>query len=446
MDNTLMHLSPEEKRAHRLDGWLNAPVQFVSPEAQKAYKERVQRWIDVFNVREPDRVPVSLFTGSIPAYQYGLDYKTVSYDYEKLVQTWDRFNAEHAEDLETYALPFFVFPSKILDLIGYKLYNWPGHGLPGSSMGYQYVEGEYMKADEYDAFLKDPSDFWLRKYLPRISGVFGPFRMFKPLTHIVELTMTDFMPLTMPDVQASFQALIDAGIEYGRFMQMTMSYVFKSMASGFASPMGGAFCKAPFDTLGDTLRGTKGIMMDMYRQPDKVLAAVDRITDLTIETTIRRAEMTHSTMVMFPLHKGADGWMNQKQFDTFYWPSLKKVINALNKEGFIALLFAEGKFESRLDSVNEFPKGFVTWWFDQTDMAKAKKALGDNCCIWGNLPSSLLVTGTPEDVKKRCRELIEICAPGGGYVLCPGANPDEAKLDNMKAVVQTAREYGVYKK
>ena len=99
-----------------------------------------------------------------------------------------------------------------------------------------------------------------------------------------------------------------------------------------------------------------------------MLAALDRITDFTIETTIHCAEKTKSVMVSFPLHKGADGWMKHKQFEAFYWPSLKKVINALNNEGFIVQLFAKGKLDSRLDSVNEFPKGFVTWKFDQTDM------------------------------------------------------------------------------
>ncbi|HVN97850.1 MAG TPA: uroporphyrinogen decarboxylase family protein [Syntrophorhabdaceae bacterium] len=446
MDNVSVASTAEEKRAHRLEEWLNPQVEFVSPKAATSYKERAQRMIDALSVKEPDRVPV--FTGvigSMPAYEYGLDYRTVSYDYDKLTRTWDRFNEDHAVDLDSFFLPATILPSKVLDLIGYRLYNWPGHGLPNNARGFQYVEGEYMKATEYDAFLRDPSDFWLRGYLPRISTMFEAFRMLKPLTHIVELPMTDFASLALPDVQASLQALIDAGKEYAKYAQMTRPLVFKAMGSGYPL-VSSTYCKAPFDTLGDTLRGTKGIMMDMYRHPDKVLAAVDRIADLTIETTIRSAEKTKSIIIVFPLHKGADGWMSQKQFETFYWPTLKKVIDALNNEGFIVQLFAEGKFDSRLDSVNEFRKGFVTWRFDQTDMAHAKAVLGGNCCIWGNLSTSLLVTGTPEQVKKRCHELIEICAPGGGYILCSGASADEIKLENLKAMIEAAREYGVYRK
>ena len=149
---------------------------------------------------------------------------------------------------------------------------------------------------------------------------------------------------------------------------------------------------------------------------------------------------------MFPLHKGADGWMSDKQFEKFYWPSLKKVIDACIDEGILVSLFAEGSYETRLSSVNEFPKGAVHWMFDKTDMAKAKKALGDKCSISGNVPTSLLLTGTPQQVKEYCRKLIEICAPGGGYILSPGANSDIINIENMRAMVEAAKEYGVYKK
>ncbi len=119
-------------------------------------------------------------------------------------------------------------------------------------------------------------------------------------------------------------------------------------------------------------------------------------------------------------------------------PSLKKASSLC--------CFAEGSYNTRLETINQFPKGSVQWWFDATDMAKAKKILGDRCCIQGNVPVSLLVTGTPKDVKEYCRKLIETCAPGGGYVLSAGAMADEAKIENVIAMVDAAREYGVYKK
>ena len=78
-------------------------------------------------------------------------------------------------------------------------------------------------------------------------------------------------------------------------------------------------------------------------------------------------------------------------------------------------------------------------------MAKAKKVLGDVACIAGNVPASLLVTSTPDAVKEACRRLIEICAPGGGYILTGGAGMNKGNPDNLHAMMDAAREFGTYK-
>ena len=81
---------------------------------------------------------------------------------------------------------------------------------------------------------------------------------------------------------------------------------------------------APFDFIGDSLRGTQGVILDMYRQPDKLLAAIDLITPIVIKHGIDTCNTTGGVMVHFPLHKGDDTFMSDKQFEKFYWPSLKK--------------------------------------------------------------------------------------------------------------------------
>jgi uroporphyrinogen-III decarboxylase len=248
-------------------------------------------------------------------------------------------------------------------------------------------------------------------------------------------------------VQAAAQALIDAGRLLAEWTKFVGEFSVRAMSLGFPPQSTMTFCKAPFDYLGDTLRGTKGIMMDMYRRPDKVLEAMDVVADMSIKTVIGTLNNTKGLTAVFPLHKGADGWMNEKQFDRFYWPSLKSVIDAFVDEGILVTLFAEGAFNTRLERVNEFPKGAVHWMFDRTDMALAKKILGDKCCISGNVPSSILVAGTPQEVKENCRKLIETCAPGGGYMLTSGtADLTEAKPENIRAMIDAAKEYGVYKK
>jgi len=78
-------------------------------------------------------------------------------------------------------------------------------------------------------------------------------------------------------------------------------------------------------------------------------------------------------------------------------------------------------------------------------MAKAKEMLGDVACIGGNVPIDLLAVGTPEQVKDRVKKLIDTCGKGGGYLMANGVALDEAKPENVKAMIDATKEYGVYK-
>ena len=281
-------MTPAQKRQYRLDKYLNPEgIKFVSEEAKKNYKIRAQRNVDVYNVQEPDRVPVILPVGSLPLDNAGINMHTAMYDFEKAIQSCMKFNEKYSKELEYFASPM-VTPGKILDLLDYKIYAWPGHEIPETAPGFQFKEGEYMKAEEYDDLIRDPSDFWMRTYLPRVFGVFEAFKAFGPLTGVTEnVHIPFFMRLAAPNVQDSLQKLIDVGKEYQRLAKISAQFMGMGAANGF--PMGGAaFGKAPFDTLGDTLRGTKGIIEDMFRRPQKLLKALDVIADLSINEVLSR--------------------------------------------------------------------------------------------------------------------------------------------------------------
>jgi uroporphyrinogen-III decarboxylase len=446
MDPDWTTLTWEEKRARRYE-WYSATsgIRFDSSEAEQAYRARAQRMIDVYNVRQPDRVPVSLPIGSLPIEYAGIDYGSAMYNAEKAAQAWLKFNLETG--LDAWAVPN-VPVGTVLELLDYRLYRWPGHGMARDGVGFQFVEAEYMSAGEYDALIHDPSDFFLRTYLPRVFGTFEPFRGLQSFTAVTELPMVapHFMPYTRPEVQQSLQKLIDVGKALAGWNQVVSTVGRRGRELGFPS-FGFCYAKAPFDTLGDTLRGTKGIILDMRRRPEKLLEALDAVTKFTIDVTVATLDASRGQVALFPLHKGADGWMSEQQFMSFYWPTLKRVVDGLIAEGIMPTLFAEGGFETRLHLVNEFPKGAVNWLFDRTDMGKAKKALGERCCISGNVPASLLATGSPREVKDYSRKVIEACSEGGGFILAAGTNSVEgSNVDNLRAMAEAAAEYGVYAK
>ena len=440
-------LTPREKRRWRFDRWRRAAagIAFDSPEAEAAYQMRIERHIAALNVEEPDRVPVSATAGLVPLREAGLDYHTAIYHPEKAVAAYAAFNRGHADELDSFASSFYsAIPARALDVLGLQAYAYPGRGMKEDAAGFQFVESEYMLADEYDALIRDPSDFWLRTYLPRAYSIFDPFKALAPLTTVIGIQSMAFWPLAHPDMQALLERLLEAGRELSRYPAIAAAERVQAEAAGHPLLPPSGFVTAPFDTIGDTLRGTRGILTDMLRRPDRLLQAMDVIADLHISTILASPEAVEGLRVFIPLHKGSDGWMSEEQFLAFYWPSLKKVVDALIAEGLQCYLFAEGTYNSRLDLVDEFPRGAVVWRFDRTDMAKAKRVLGASCCIEGNIPSSLLVTGSPAEVKAECCRLIEICAPGGGYILGSGATPEFPRLENLKAMADAARECGGY--
>jgi uroporphyrinogen-III decarboxylase len=206
----------------------------------------------------------------------------------------------------------------------------------------------------------------------------------------------------------------------------------------------GGYSKAPFDVLSDTLRGTRGLTIDLYRQPDKVMKAMERLVPLMIKMGLAAARASGRPIVMLPLHKGADGFLSDEQFRRFYWPTLRDVITGLVDGGVFPFMFAEGGYESRLEYLNELPEGRTAWHFDFTDMGKAKKIMGRTACIVGNVPLSLLNTGTADEVKEYCRKLIDIAGKDGGFILAAGGVIDKAKPENIRTMVDFTTEYGVY--
>jgi uroporphyrinogen-III decarboxylase len=439
-------MTPSEKRADLVGKWMSPPeAKFDSAEAEKGYKDRVKRIMDAINMKKPDRVPVVPMTGFFPGYYGGFTPYEVMYDYDKLMSSFKKYVLDMKPD--AHGSVTVAPPGKAHDILDYKLYAWPGHGV-AKEHSYQCIEGEYMKADEYDALIADPTYFFLTGWLPRIMGALDGLKMLSPLTNMTEMyggfTGAALVPFGLPPVQDALKALMDAGAEALKWVGTVAGYGAAMTAAGFPGFFGGG-TKAPFDTIGDTLRGTRGIMTDMYRRPAKLMRAMEQFVPIAVKMGVDNAKLNGCPLVFIPLHKGADGFMSDEQFRKFYWPTLKDVMDGLVAEGCVPFPWAEGGYNSRLKVIKESPKGQVFWGFDATNMAEAKKILGDVCCIGGNMPIATLAVGTPEEVRNIVKKLIVDCAKGGGYIMMSGAVIENVPPDNVKAMIDGTKEYGVYR-
>ena len=436
--------SSRDKMDSMFDAWLNSQhLEFVNPEAEKAYRERVLRMKDVVQLKVTDRIPIYANIGFSPAYYAGITTEEAMYDYDKLIKAWSDYILDLQPDVHGgSAVPG---PGRSYEILDYTLYLWPGHGAISDSQ-YQCVEKECMKADEYDDLIRDPSDFLMRKYMPRIFGKLQTFEKLGSLASLLQMpfTSTYLTAFGLPEMRSAFEALMSAGEEAIKWRKAVSACNRRVIEAGYPLVAGGSTL-APYDAIAGTLRGSRGVMTDIYRQPDKLLEAMERLTPVMVELGAEAAHATGRPLIFIPLHKGADAFMSDKQYKTFYWPTLKKMIIGFIEQGMVPFLFAEGGYTSRLEIIGDIPKGKVIWHFDFTDMALAKQALSDTACIAGNVPISLLNTGTPDEVKEYCKELIDVAGKGGGFIMTSGGVIDKARPENVRAMIEYTKEYGVYR-
>ena len=161
---------------------------------------------------------------------------------------------------------------------------WPGHGLPDDATSHQAIEGEYMKADEYDLFFKDPADFSIRKFLPRIYGALQPLAQLPDLSTLYYGGIEAVAALAAtPEFDQMARALAKAGTEMKK-ARASLAAADDLALLGFPafSHPGSNLRGAPFDEVSAHLRGMTGSMLDMFQRPEKLLKACDMIADMQI--------------------------------------------------------------------------------------------------------------------------------------------------------------------
>ncbi len=415
----------------------------MNDSAKELYEARVKRFHDAIRLERPDRVPI----GSVLAYFFyryaGLTIKDAMYDYKKAA---DAVQAAMKKLQWDMAPSYLMIPGPVMELFGLSQYRWPGHDLP-DHYSFQFVEGEYMSGDEYDELLSDPEGFSIRKLLPRISRLLQPLSELPPIHWLSSgnslLRVVGTLAGTPPFLQI-LESLQKAGAEMVRYNQVRARFVEEMKEEGFPLMAAGT-SNAPYDWVTDFLRGMRGIMLDMYRKPEKLLAAMDLFAPMLTENAVSAAKRSGNPRVFIPLHRGAGGFMSNEQFAEFYWPGLKKLLLDLIDAGLTPMPFFEGDYTPRLEFLAELPKGKVLGHFHEVDLKKFKKVLGNIMCFRGNVPAGLMVTGTPQMVKDHVKMLIELFADSGGLIIDGGSGiPYESRPENVEAMTEAVFDYGVY--
>ena len=398
----------------------------MAEDMEQLYTERLNRYVTAMRNEKPDRIPIRPFVAEFTAKYAGYTCQEVVHDFEKAFAAARKCAADFDWDAVVGNMVYVW--TGLTQAIGLKYYGVPGIDVPPDT-GFQYreppEEEAFMKPDEYDQLIEDPTGFLFNVWLPRVSADVSP--MGEPTSYRNNLS---FLKGGM--------AMLLYFTAFGKQNELLRS------ESGTVSAISGIL-KAPFDIIADKLRGYIGLTMDLFERPDKVLAACEAMMPHLTHVAISGADPDKNVPIGFWMHRGCVPFVSQEHFDKFYWPTLKPIIEEIWANGHQVLFYAEGDWNAHLKSFAELPDGAIVYHVDKGDIFEVHKAIGEKFCISGGIPNYLLGYCTPNEVRSYCKKVIDGVARDGGYIMDASAIiQNDAKVENIKAMTEFTREYGLY--
>ncbi len=145
------------------------------------------------------------------------------------------------------------------------------------------------------------------------------------------------------------------------------------------------------------------------------------------------------------MHRGGVPFVSPEVFQNIYWATVKPIVEELWKDGLQTMFYAEGKWDRHLEAFAELPEKSIVYHVDQGDIFLTHRVLGEKFCISGGIPNYLLGIGSPQQVREYCKKVIDGVARDGGYIMDAGAIiQNDARVENIRAMTDFTREYGVY--
>jgi uroporphyrinogen-III decarboxylase len=415
----------------------------MTPENQAKFDAKWKRIRDAVALKEPDMVPITPSPAIYPFLHAGYTMTEVIYDetMEKASNAMFKYLNDFDPDNGT-TLGNYVAEGRLMELQSPTNMAWSG--MPGNPIGdnsiQQYIEFPILLDDEFDEYFNDYVTWRVHKELPRNSNLLKPLENF----HLGFGTVGLANAVSRPEMKEMIKTLWEIADGYKVLNAKKAAFNKQMEEMGYPIIRAAMGAGVPFDGYSDFLRGTLLSLADLYTNPDEVRRYIDSTFEQTIAGIKASKGRDDGKLVFMALHKGMDGFMSDEHYREYYWSHLQKIIEAIIEADKIPYIFTEGKYNSRLDCLTEVPVGKVFYHFEEVDMALAESKLGKIACIGGGFSPYLLNYGTKEQVVDECKRLLDICAPGGGFIFETAYGMDYAKDENVEAMFETVRTYGKY--
>ncbi|MCX6089472.1 MAG: hypothetical protein NTX88_03660 [Candidatus Atribacteria bacterium] len=193
-----------------------------------------------------------------------------------------------------------------------------------------------------------------------------------------------------------------------------------------------------------SLRGMENILSDMVVNPGFVDDLLDLITDFSRQLMEKGLEMDFDGVLF-----GDDyGWqqgvlMGPKLWRKFIKPRMAQLfsfVKSRNKKNF---LHCCGKIQEILPDLVEIGlDGFNPFQPEVMDIFQIKRQYQGKLSFWGGISiQRLLPFGTPQEVRKGVKRILQEIGRNGGYIASPShALPKDIPVENILALIETLQQ------
>jgi hypothetical protein len=393
---------------------------------EQLYESRLNRYVAAMRNEQPDRIPIRPFVAEFTAAYAGYTCQEVAHDYEKAFVAARKCAAEY--DWDAVVANMVYVWTGLAQAMGLRYYGIPGIGIP-HDMGFQYIEPSeeqaFMREDEYDALIDDPTGFLLNVWFPRVSA--------------------EACGIGEPCTTRNNLAYLKGGMAMLSYFGAFGPQIARLRTeSGTVSAIAGIF-KAPLDILADKLRGYVGLTMDLHERPAKVLKACEALMPHLCHVGLSTADPLKQVPIGFWMHRGCVPFVKPSQFTSHYWSTLRPIIEEFWRHDHQTLFYAEGNWDYHLDDFATLPERSIVYHVDRGDIFLAHRKLGQKFCLSGGIPNTLLSYGTPDEVRAECKRVIDGVAREGGYIMDASAiMQNDTRAENLRALTEFTREYGTF--
>ena len=381
-------------------------------------QHRIQLFRDCAAWKKPERVP---FLANIVTWKIlnaGYTFSQALHDYGIMHKCVTQFLDEYRVDVLTDT--GVRNPMRIPEAIGESSYYVNDEREVLGVHAYSLCE-----SSELLELAGDPDKFIWEKMLPR--------------------KFPKFQQLTAED----FQRALDEQVEFNKYVMGITKVVREQYGVPALTSMKCGFPNAGIEEMFSMVRGIRGLSIDMRRNGDALMECVKaydaKYLDPVVERILQSEEgpdpdACFDVGIMLLAHTV----MSKQQWERFYWPSLKRLLDAATEKKKSVRITVEGALSRFFPYFAEYPKGVITLNLDEDDVIETRRAL-PNCCIAGGLSATLLGRGSVDDCINHIQFLFdEMDAKNGGFILTTDkfiSYRNDAKPENLKAVCDFVSDY-----